>query len=217
MASDCGSRRQCELLRDPAKIHFRSCTSILAIAQLVLSGHGDADIGRPTQPGAHGAKTCGVDGQRCTRHRRPHHAGVDVKPAFSIAVCDGPAEHLCRPRHRPHNRWPLRCDDVLRRAAHARDRHSHGAGCATQPVAENDFARSRGAAWNRHLHRIGWGTSLGFCVEKHVVRHRIAQSSGIDSGLHRGGDCRSGCSLHTRSPRGVNRSNGGPPRGVKSV
>ena len=111
------------------------------------------------------------------RHRRPHHAGVNVQPAFSVAICNGPAERLCRPRHCPHNCWPLWRDDVFRRTPHARDRHSHGTGRATQPVAENDFARSGGAARNWDQHRIGWGTSLGFCVEKPVVRHRVAQSA----------------------------------------
>ena len=50
---------------------------------------------------------------------------------------------------------------------------------------------------------LAWGISLGFCVEEYVVRHRVAQSSGSDSGLHRGGECWSGCSLHSCAPRRV--------------
>ena len=174
VARDCGRGRQRAALCDAARDAPGNVSAIRAAKPMVLPAHCAAHRGGTAQPGDDCAATGCVHGQGDPGHQRPHHAGTDVHGACWAAICHGIAGRVCCAIRYAHRCRPVRCDDVLRLAAHAGDWDSHGARSATQPGAEQSLARGGGNACHRDSDRSARLFALGFAVHKHAVRNRRA-------------------------------------------
>ncbi len=101
--------------------------------------------------------------------------------------------------------WPLRGDGLLGGAAHQRDRHPGGAGCATARRDAHDYSRMSGAGASG----IGGGIATGSCAGT----SSLCLAGGSQSA--RSGDLRSGGGFHNFGHAvrgGQSGATGGPGR-----